>query len=134
MRLRRSSSLMINDPYTLVVALDSKQEASGLLYMDDERTFNYKKGLYRRRLLAFTGSTLSSTASKESGMSKDFQPNNKVERVVVVGIATKPTSVVATDAQGKSTDLTFKYDMSSKTLTIRKPDLLMAQDWAIKLA
>merc|ERR1719231_665757 len=44
MRLRRSSATMVYDPYTLVVALDSAGQASGELYMDDEHTFDFKKG------------------------------------------------------------------------------------------
>ena len=158
-RLRRSATLMINDPYTLVVALDSKQEVSfaavcgnnstrnndmfslvdvvsqafGLLYMDDEKSFNYQKGQYRRRHLAFSRNQLSSSASKESPTSKDFQPHNTLERLVILGLDAKPTAVVATDAQGKATGLTFKYDDSLRTLTVRKPDLLMAEDWSIKL-
>ena len=158
-RLRRSATLMINDPYTLVVALDSKQEVSfaavcgnnstrnndmlslvdvvsqafGLLYMDDEKSFNYQKGQYRRRHQAFSRNQLSSSASKESPTSKDFQPHNTLERLVIVGLDAKPTAVVATDAQGKATGLTFKYDDSLRTLTVRKPDLLMAEDWSIKL-
>jgi hypothetical protein len=35
MRLRRSSSLMVNDPYTLIIALDSNLTATGSLYLDD---------------------------------------------------------------------------------------------------
>ena len=36
MRLRRSSKMMKNDPYTLVIALDANDKAEGYLYIDDE--------------------------------------------------------------------------------------------------
>ena len=39
MRLRRSSKLMIQDPYTLFVALDKDESASGDLYIDGESHF-----------------------------------------------------------------------------------------------
>src|SRR5439155_3670 len=48
-RSRRSSALMVNDPYTLVVALDGSGAANGLLYIDDGRSFDYKKGHYCMR-------------------------------------------------------------------------------------
>lgn len=131
MRLRRSSALMVNDPYTLVVALDSKQQASGLLYMDDEKTFNYQKGMYRRRHLNFAANKMTNSAIKESPTSKDFQPKNRVERVVIVGLAAKPSAITAEDSQGKRS-LTFKFENS--VLTIRKPDVLASGDWSITLA
>ena len=42
MRPRRCADLMAADPFTLVVALDSKQQASGQLYIDDGNTFNFQ--------------------------------------------------------------------------------------------
>lgn len=33
---------MHNDPFTLYVALDDKQSASGTLYVDDYQSFEYK--------------------------------------------------------------------------------------------
>ena len=46
LRLRRSTHTMSKDPYTFYVALNRKGQASGTLYLDDETTFNYKKGKY----------------------------------------------------------------------------------------
>lgn len=43
MRLRRSSKLMFYDPFTLMVALDSNNEAMGYLYMDDETTLDHEQ-------------------------------------------------------------------------------------------
>ena len=45
LRLRRSSHLMMNDPYTLYVALGNDLKAEGALYMDDETTFDHEKKL-----------------------------------------------------------------------------------------
>ena len=42
MRPRRSSDLMINDPYTLVVALDANGNASGKVYLDDGISFDFE--------------------------------------------------------------------------------------------
>lgn len=50
-RVRRASSLMREDPYTLVVALNTEGKAQGTLYIDDEHTFEYRQ--VRNSLLAF---------------------------------------------------------------------------------
>lgn len=42
-RVRRASTLMREDPYTLVVALDTDRKAQGTLYIDDEHTFDYRQ-------------------------------------------------------------------------------------------
>ena len=38
-RVRRSTKIMMNDPYTLIVALDADGKAKGHLYMDDGQSF-----------------------------------------------------------------------------------------------
>ena len=38
-RVRRSTKIMMNDPYTLIVALDENGKAKGHLYMDDGQSF-----------------------------------------------------------------------------------------------
>jgi alpha 1,3-glucosidase len=63
LRVRRSSSLMAKDPYTLFVALDSKGEASGELYVDDGHSFDYQKGDYIRRRFSFSNGRLSASTS-----------------------------------------------------------------------
>ena len=43
-RIRRSSALMHEDPITLVVAPDRDGKASGTLYLDDGKSFDYREG------------------------------------------------------------------------------------------
>ena len=38
-RVRRSSKIMLNDPYTLIVALDEAGKAKGWMYIDDGQSF-----------------------------------------------------------------------------------------------
>lgn len=52
-RPRRSSSLMVNDPYTLLVALNSDLEASGDFYADDGHSYGYKNGEYVWKKISF---------------------------------------------------------------------------------
>lgn len=49
-RLRRSTTQMADDPFTLIVCLDKHESANGQLYFDDGLTFNYnnsKEFVYR---------------------------------------------------------------------------------------
>jgi len=59
-RIRRSSILMHDDPYTLVVALDGNKHAKGTLYIDDEKSFEYRQGKYLYLEFEFKDNVLSS--------------------------------------------------------------------------
>uniref|UniRef100_A0A8K9WS48 Glucosidase II alpha subunit b n=1 Tax=Oncorhynchus mykiss TaxID=8022 RepID=A0A8K9WS48_ONCMY len=60
-RVRRSSSCMEHDPYTLFVALSPKRFAQGELYIDDGHTFNFdKQKQFIHRRLSFANKALSS--------------------------------------------------------------------------
>jgi len=126
LRARRSSQAMARDPYTLVVALDTEYTAAGTLYTDDGVTFDYAKGAFVHRLFRFQDRTLSASeffkGTGESGCT--------VERVVVYG-APSTTSAVLTTADGQKTNL--EVSEQNGGLVIRKPDALIAQDWAIEL-
>lgn len=59
-RIRRASPLMHDDPYTLIVAVDKNKKAKGTLYIDDEKSFEYRKGQYLYLEFEFTDNVLSS--------------------------------------------------------------------------
>lgn len=129
MRVRRASSLMRNDPYTLVVALDSKGKASGYLYIDDGTTFRYlnRKDSSVYIHYTFADNKLTSTLVGDNR----FSTPSWVERVIILGL--KPGSYKATahiDGQEKS--LETIYD-TRKSLTIRKPGFNIAKEWHINL-
>lgn len=42
MRFRRSSKLMRKEPITLIVALNNENSANGIIYMDDEESFDFE--------------------------------------------------------------------------------------------
>jgi alpha 1,3-glucosidase len=59
-RIRRASTLMKDDPYTLVVAVDKNKSAKGTLYIDDEKSFEYRQGKYLYLEFEFKENVLSS--------------------------------------------------------------------------
>ncbi|EFA77026.1 alpha-glucosidase II [Heterostelium album PN500] len=122
-RLRRSSYQMRDDPYTLKVALNTDQVATGELFMDDEHSFNYKKGQYQYRQFRYENGQLTSKSLDTKGT---FKPVNTVERIVVLGINNKPSAISYADKP-----LQFEYDKSLSSVVIRKPDLPISSDWTI---
>jgi len=131
LRLRRSASLMARDPYTLAVALDASQSASGSLYMDDEKSFDYqKKGMFRLQKFSWTNGVLSSTTDASS--SQQYTPANTLERVIAVGVASAPTKVVVADTKG-TREIMFEHDATTSKLVLRKPDVVVGSDWTITL-
>lgn len=127
MRLRRSSKLMFYDPYTLLVALDSTQQATGRVYLDDETSLDHLRGAYSLRTLSFRAGVLSCAGSAGYGST------NTVERIVVVGlkVAISRVRVVSVDGQDADVALVFSFDETVGVLTVKKPDLRLTSDWSI---
>eukprot|EP01114_Cavostelium_apophysatum_P007213 TRINITY_DN1908_c0_g1_i2.p1 TRINITY_DN1908_c0_g1~~TRINITY_DN1908_c0_g1_i2.p1 ORF type:complete len:931 (+),score=264.69 TRINITY_DN1908_c0_g1_i2:127-2919(+) len=124
-RMRRSSLLMADDPYTLVVALDSKGSATGEIYVDDGTTFNYERSnQYVQRRFDFANGVLSSVNADPKGK---FDIENTIERITVFGLK-KPTRVVLKSAHGNR-DLEFVED--GVKITVRKPGVRIVDDWTI---
>lgn len=96
LRVRRSTSTMYNDPFTLFIAQTEQGKASGLVYFDDEHSFDYQTGRYALRHLSFTQSKLSCRAAHSSG---NFEAPNTLERIVIMGVNWVPTKVTVTDRQ-----------------------------------
>eukprot|EP00613_Pedinella_sp_CCMP2098_P070138 CAMPEP_0171921638 /NCGR_PEP_ID=MMETSP0993-20121228/20470_1 /TAXON_ID=483369 /ORGANISM="non described non described, Strain CCMP2098" /LENGTH=937 /DNA_ID=CAMNT_0012559095 /DNA_START=98 /DNA_END=2911 /DNA_ORIENTATION=+ len=131
LRLRRSTKLMIHDPYTLFVALDSAGGASGELYLDDETTYNHLEGEFSVRKFAFESSVLTGSSSPGSLQTR-FDSDCRIERVVVMGLDRGPKKISLESTDG-ARELTFDFDANTKTLTIRKPDVLATSDFTISI-
>uniref|UniRef100_A0A8C7ULH1 Neutral alpha-glucosidase AB n=1 Tax=Oncorhynchus mykiss TaxID=8022 RepID=A0A8C7ULH1_ONCMY len=129
-RVRRSSSCMENDPYTLYVALDSQGNAEGEIYIDDGHTFKHKtdKQFIHRRL-SFTANSLSS-----SDLSPDsqFPTASWVEQVNILG-AQKPDAVTLTATDGGESSVEFEFDPDTAVLTLRKPGVNAGVNWTLHL-
>lgn len=136
LRLRRSSYLMINDPYTIYVALNNEFKAEGVLYMDDETTFDHKKrdkygvATFRSDL----GSSIIIQNSVELGRGEvleHVEDTRMIERIVVMG-ASKPKEILLTLMSSiNDIPIEFQYEDESKTLVIRKPKVSALKEWKI---
>ncbi|KAH9856749.1 alpha-glucosidase [Lenzites betulinus] len=160
-RPRRSSPLMKQDPFTLRVALDKDGNARGELYLDDGETYSHEQGAFIWREL-----TAEKPAKKSKGVrisSKDLAAQKpgeavdhvafatydsgnafaksiagvRVEKIVVLGLPAKPSSVAAEG--GKELQWEFTPGVAAadgkegiaSVLVIKDPKLGIANDWTV---
>lgn len=133
LRLRRSTHMMIGDPYTLYIALDGVTNgASGVLYMDDENTFDHEKeGFYTEATFTADMNKFIKNKVLEAGpwVSDDEIKSRMVERIIVMGVAKAPVAMTLGLEQ-----LSFTYDDVSKVLVVRKPNVSAVDDWEITIS
>ncbi|XP_076015650.1 neutral alpha-glucosidase AB isoform X3 [Genypterus blacodes] len=128
-RVRRSSSCMAHDPYTLYVALNLQRNAEGELYIDDGHTFNFERKEFIHRRLSFANNVLSSTNLVPDAQ---FATGSWVERIIILG-ASKPSKVTLRGPDGEENQLEFEFDASMSVLTLRKPGMNAGANWTITL-
>ncbi|XP_052767402.1 neutral alpha-glucosidase AB-like isoform X1 [Mya arenaria] len=130
MRIRRSSALMTHDPFTLVVCLDKTGSATGSLYVDDYHSFNYRKGEYLLRSFLFQHNEFHSQSGDQFG---SFSTKEWVEKIVIVGLSTRPTKATL-NVKGVESSLQLSYSSDNSQVIIRKPGVNIATDFSIRLS
>nr|CAD7194435.1 unnamed protein product [Timema douglasi] len=128
-RIRRSSVLSFDDPYTLIVALDKNNSAAGTLYIDDGESFEYRSGKYLYLSLQFDGKTLSSSFIDHT----QYPTKSWLERVIIVGWQTPISQAQVTSKSVGMMTVETVYKKATQTLVIRKPTVSMTEEWTIKL-
>lgn len=130
MRIRRSSTQMINDPYTLIIAVDKRNNtAVGKIYLDDTVSYDFiRKNLYFYREISFNNGIIESKIIDINGVYKAI---NRIERIVILNWKDS-NNIKIVDKDGER-ELSKTYDSKRNVLTIRKPDCLLSEDWKITL-
>jgi len=131
-RPRRNTQLMQKDPYTLIVTLNKAGTATGDLYTDDGKTYDFQKGQFLWRRLTMAAGKLVN-AEHPQGAGGKFETAAAVERVVVLGLASAPKVVRAQVGGGAPVTLESNFNAAKKELIIRKPSVPIAGDWTISL-
>ncbi|XP_055615481.1 neutral alpha-glucosidase AB [Toxorhynchites rutilus septentrionalis] len=127
-RIRRAATLMKDDPYTLVVALDKDGHSKGTLYIDDETSFEYRHGKYMYIELEFKNNVLSSKKIDETA---SYATKTWLERVILVGLSKQPKSATLYLLHGESTELNVYAE--NNAFIVRKPGVSMVDSWSLKL-
>lgn len=129
-RHRRSSELMKNDPYTLYVALDDDQTASGDIYVDDYVSYDYERGAYAHTNFTFSGTEFSSKPTHSDGGSYASVP---IERIVLIGLRNQYTTATLRDAKGRTATAQVIRGPNGSQI-VRNPRLPIAGEWTISLS
>lgn len=137
---------MHDDPFTLVICLDKSGAAKGTLYIDDEKSYEYRQGKYVYAEFDFKQDVLSNKYvtffsllifkliknyyrfidSNEKYVSKTW-----LERVVIAGLTKSPKSASLRVNDG--TAETLEVYRLGNTYVVRKPGVKMIDTWSITL-
>ncbi|KAK8958859.1 hypothetical protein KSP40_PGU017840 [Platanthera guangdongensis] len=139
-RFRRSTTQMTNDPYTLVIALNSSLAAEGELYIDDGRSYDFEHGAYIHRRFVFSNGRLTSSSIDLAAASprEKFSSSCTVERIILLGMRPGGANKAVIEPGNYETvvepgPLVLRAGAVSVALVIRKPDVHIADDWTIKV-
>jgi len=152
------------DPFTLRVALDGNESASGELYLDDGESYNHEKGdlvwrlfnaskVSKRKLKISSENYVALTAGAHVVHGVETVPVTgdnsfaetiagvRVERIMVLGVADKPTKITL---ENGATELDWEYqpgvgakgkkEGTAGLLVIRDPAVRIVDDWSIEVA
>ncbi|KAL6012302.1 putative glucan 1,3-alpha-glucosidase [Asimina triloba] len=137
-RFRRSSTQMANDPYTLVIALNSSQAAEGELYVDDGKGFEFERGAYiHRRFIFADGKLTSSSVEGTNSGGKVFSCDCVVERIIILGLKHGAKGALV-ESVNRGVDIEagpvmLRGGAKPVARVIRKPNVRIADDWTIKI-
>lgn len=126
-RIRRASSLMARDPYTFIIALDSKGEAKGSLYIDDGHSTEYSSGKYLSIEISMSGNQIMKWDAHS-----DFETKSWVERIIILGMKKKP-SYCSLMIHNDFKSLEYTFDESKSTLVIKKPSPTLLGNFSITM-
>ena len=152
---------MKKDPFTLRVALNKAGTARGELYLDDGVSYDHTKGdfIWREFVAEKTGKKGLKISSSDLGAAKPteavdgvalakYNPTNsfaksienvRIEKVLVVGLAAKPTSVKLEGGGELVWEFTpgvgsnDKKGGNASILMIKDPRVLIGKDWSITI-
>lgn len=118
-------------PLSVTVALNSQGVADGELYLDDGHSFSYRdrKAFCLRRFNMQSGCLISRPAREEG----TFDCDSVIQSVTVLGVKSKPSTVVVHVSGTKDTSAAFQYMETCCRLTVSNLNLKVAKDWEIKI-
>jgi alpha 1,3-glucosidase len=126
---------MRNDPYTLIIALSSNQEASGNIYNDDGSSFRFKDGAYIHSTFNFNNNILTSKNSIIESISGSKKLINqslhaRIERIIITGLSKNPSIIRTGDTQ-----IVFnsKKHSSSYIVTVKNPGIAVGEEWSLNI-
>lgn len=130
-RVRRSTQKMLYDPYTLLIVVDDHQKAHGKLYVDDGHSLRYQAvSDFVLKEFTFANNQLHCTTLAHGSAS--YVPNS-VNKIEIWGLKQKPASILVhkDDKSQEEHKIEFEYFEDQHKLVIRKPHLLVQENWTL---
>ncbi|KAM8916127.1 neutral alpha-glucosidase C isoform 3-T3 [Spinachia spinachia] len=118
-------------PLSITVALNSEGLADGELYLDDGHSFGYRdrKAFCLRRFSLLSGRLLCRSRSEEG----TFDCNVIIQSVTVLGLKSKPSTVVLHASGARDSFAAFEWTESCGMLTVNRLKLRVAMDWEMEI-
>ena len=132
LRHRRSTQMMIKDPYTLYIALNESSDASGKVYMDDEHSFSYEGSdgnFGESEIFVKWGSFIKNRVSGNKDWISNNAATRMVERIVIMGVTNVPANMSM-----NSESIEFHFDPESQSVVIRNPNVSLLDEWDIQVS
>lgn len=132
LRHRRSTQMMIKDPYTLYIALNESNYASGKVYMDDEHSFSHEgsDGKFgESEIFVQWGDFIKNRISGNPEWTSNNAATRMVERIVVMGVINAPSTISM-----NSESIEFYFDPESQSVVIRNPKVSLLEEWEIEVS
>ena len=121
---RRSTEYMKNDPYTLIIALDYEMTATGTLFVDDGKTFNYKKGEFLESVFLFKNNVL------YYNIAHAWTAENAIEKIVIIGLIKEPLHIrIETSCLKEG----IKFDSHDGYINIELSNVKINETWTMIL-
>jgi len=122
----KSSKDAMESNIILNVALDNQGTAQGKIYFDDGETFDYNKGVYKRKEIKFENNVLT---WEDDGQGKEYNVENRVSKVVIMGLNSNVQTAYLIRG-----DIKQKIVMAQDGNTLSLEFIALAnQDWKIVL-
>lgn len=117
---------MKNDPYTLVICVNRAGKAEGTLYVDDEKSYDYRNGIYNYIKYNFENNKLDVNPIG----ALNYKTRAWIERIVIAGLERVPKSATLI-IDGISQELEILPH--GEAVAIRKPGTSVQQIFNIRL-
>jgi alpha 1,3-glucosidase len=140
LRQRRSSKAMLADPFTILVALDTKQSANGTVFIDDGASFEHELGAAYYMKLSYGDGLLTCRPADSftlgvKSLAKTI--STKVETIVLAGLPSNslPSSAtlrISTGSKQARIPVSLETDTDLGIIRVRMPPVTLSSAWTME--
>lgn len=129
--VRKSSVRMTDDPISLYIAVNKDSRAHGTLFIDDEKSYDYRQSKYLYLQFHFDKDTLT---SKHIDKDANFDSKSKLEKVLIAGIDKYKIPSYATLKTSDGEQTRLEIVEFTKSYFVINPNVSFRDEWSITLS